>query len=105
MLVRTSVENFGVSLFNSAANLMAVPCLHARCGDFESKRVGLKHPSIAPYGAFICADDRELVISIQNERGWANFCRTVLGDKSLPKEPRFCGRRYEHAEFWPVSKC
>ena len=79
-----------VSLFDSAADLMAVPYLQARYGGSEPKRVGLKHPSIAPYGSFTCADDRELVISIQNEREWASFCRIVLGDESLPKDPRFC---------------
>ena len=66
-----------VSLFDSAADLMAVPYLQARYGGSEPKRVGLKHPSIAPYRSyrsFTCADDRELVISIQNEREWANFC-------------------------------
>ena len=78
-----------VSLFDSAADLMAVPYLQARYGGSEPKRVGLKHPSIAPYGSFTCADDRELVISIQNEREWASFCRIVLGDESLPKDPRF----------------
>ena len=79
-----------VSLFDSAADLMAVPYLQARYGGSEPKRVGLKHPSIAPYGSFTCADDRELVISIQSEREWANFCRIVLGDESLPNDPRFC---------------
>ena len=64
--------------------------LQARYGGSEPKRVGLKHPSIAPYGSFTCADDRELVFSIQNEREWANFCRVVLGDDSLHKDPRFC---------------
>ena len=45
---------------------------------------------VAPYGAFTCADGRELVISIQNEREWASFCRVVLGDELLCKDPRFC---------------
>jgi crotonobetainyl-CoA:carnitine CoA-transferase CaiB-like acyl-CoA transferase len=41
-----------VSLFGSAAELMSVPYLQTRYGGKAPERVGLKHPSIAPYGAF-----------------------------------------------------
>ena len=77
-----------VSLFGSAAELMSVPYLQARYGGQAPDRVGLKHPSIAPYGAFTCADGREVVISIQNEREWADFCRHVLRQPALPDDPR-----------------
>ncbi|MDE2566883.1 MAG: CoA transferase, partial [Burkholderiales bacterium] len=52
--------------------------MQARYGGKAQERVGLKHPTIAPYGAFTCADGRDIVISIQNEREWADFCRVVL---------------------------
>ena len=88
---RTGVgSSIKVSLFDSAAELMAVPYLQARYGAGAPERVGLKHPSIAPYGAFICSDDRELVLSIQNEREWVNFCGQVLLDPSLAPDSRFC---------------
>lgn len=77
-----------VSLFGSAAELMAVPYLQTRYGGQQPERVGLRHPSIAPYGAFTCADGREVVISIQNEREWADFCRDVLRQPALPQDPR-----------------
>ena len=80
-----------VSLFDSAAELMAVPYLQARYGGKAPERVGLKHPSIAPYGAFTCADGREIVLSIQNEREWASFCAVVLGDGATARDERFCG--------------
>jgi crotonobetainyl-CoA:carnitine CoA-transferase CaiB-like acyl-CoA transferase len=78
-----------VSLFDSAAELMSVPYLQARHGGRAPERVGLRHPSIAPYGAFTCADGRDIVISIQNEREWADFCREVLREPDLPADPRF----------------
>lgn len=78
-----------VSLFDSAAELMTVPYLQARYGGKAPERVGLKHPSIAPYGAFSCSDGREVVLSIQNEREWANFCAVVLGDATVASDPRF----------------
>lgn len=77
-----------VSLFGSAAELMSVPYLQARYGGKAPERVGLKHPSIAPYGAFTCADGRDIVISIQNEREWADFCRKVLLRAELLEDTR-----------------
>lgn len=66
------------SLFGSAAELTAVPYLQARYGGKAPERVGLKHPTTAPYGAFTCADGRDIAIAIQNEREWADFRRIVL---------------------------
>ena len=90
-----------VSLFDSAAELMSVPYLQARHGGRPPQRVGLKHPSIAPYGSFTCADGRDIVISIQNEREWADFCREVLLQPDLPRDPRCTGNeaRCAHREF------
>ena len=77
-----------VSLFDSAAELMSVPYLQTRYGGRAPERVGLKHPTITPYGAFTCADGREIVISIQNEREWADFCREVLREPALLDDAR-----------------
>ena len=78
-----------VSLFDSAAELMSVPYLQARYSGAAPERVGLKHPSIAPYGAFTCSDGRDIVLSIQNEREWLAFCQIVLGNAELAVDPRF----------------
>ena len=80
-----------VSLFDSAAELMAVPYLQARYGSGAPERVGLRHPSIAPYGSFTCGDGREFVLSIQNEREWHSFCEGVLRRPELADDPRFAG--------------
>jgi crotonobetainyl-CoA:carnitine CoA-transferase CaiB-like acyl-CoA transferase len=80
-----------VSLFGSAAELMSVPYLQARYGGKAPERVGLAHPSIAPYGGFTCADGRDIVISIQNEREWADFVRLVLRRPELLDDPRCAG--------------
>ena len=78
-----------VSLFDSAAELMAVPYLQTRYGSGAPERVGLKHPSIAPYGSFTSSDAREFVLSIQNEREWVKFCDSVLLDQTISVDPRF----------------
>jgi crotonobetainyl-CoA:carnitine CoA-transferase CaiB-like acyl-CoA transferase len=63
--------------------------------------LGLKHPSIAPYGGFTCADGRDIVISIQNEREWADFCRIVLRRPELLEDERCANNaaRVTHREF------
>ena len=90
-----------VSLFDSAAELMSVPYLQGRYGGKAPERVGLKHPTITPYGVFTCADGRELVISIQNEREWADFCQQVLQRPELLQDPRCANNaaRCAHREF------
>lgn len=80
-----------VSLFGSAAELMSVPYLQTRYGGKAPERAGLKHPSIAPCGAFTCADGRDIVISIQNEREWGDFCRKVLQRPDLLDDARCAG--------------
>ncbi|MDJ0683138.1 MAG: CaiB/BaiF CoA-transferase family protein [Alphaproteobacteria bacterium] len=77
------------SLFDSMADWMTVPYLQRRYGGKAPKRVGLAHPSIAPYGAFPCADGELILISIQNEREWRTLCAEILGDAGLAADPRF----------------
>ena len=82
----TTIE---VSLFDSLANWMTVPLLHHEYGGKAPARVGLKHPSIAPYGAFTCGDGQAVVLAIQNEREWQRLCDKVLGQPELAADPRF----------------
>lgn len=78
-----------VSLFHAMADWMNVPYLQARYGKKPPARVGLRHPSIAPYGAYECADGKAILISIQNEREWARLCTEVLERPELTDDPRF----------------
>lgn len=71
-------EGLSVSLFDGMADWMAVPLLHHDYGGKAPKRVGLKHPSVAPYEAYKTADGGEILISIQNEREWQLFCNNIL---------------------------
>lgn len=72
-----------VSLFDSLADWMSVPLLHQDYGNKAPERVGLNHPSIAPYGAYGCGDGTQVVIAIQNHREWVNFCDNVLEQPEL----------------------
>jgi len=78
-----------VSLFDVAAEWMTVPLIHNEYGDGGPTRQGLRHPSIAPYGAYRAQDGAETIVAIQNEREWARFCAEVLDKPDLPKDERF----------------
>lgn len=68
-----------VSLFSGMADWMTVPLLHFDYGGKAPARVGLAHPSIAPYESFATADSGRIIVSIQNEREWASFATEILG--------------------------
>lgn len=78
-----------VSLFDALADWMTVPLLHQDYGGKAPERVGLNHPTIAPYGAYPAGDGREVVISIQNEREWQDLCDRVLERPDLATDARF----------------
>ena len=67
-----------VSLFDAIADWMSVPLLQFEATGGPPARVGLAHPSICPYGAFSTRDGRQIVIAIQNEREWRQFCENLL---------------------------
>src|SRR5260370_18751058 len=69
---------------------MAVPLMYQELTGKAPPRVGINHPSIAPYGAFRTRDGKGIVISIQNEREWAWLSRDILGRPELATDPRFC---------------
>ena len=78
-----------VSLFDGMADWMNVPLLFFEGTGKAPARMGLAHPSISPYGAFATKDESLVLISIQNEREWADFCAYFMREPELPKRPGF----------------
>jgi formyl-CoA transferase len=77
-----------VSMFDAMAEWMTVPLLQQEGGQ-PPRRLGLAHPSIAPYGVFRTRDGVDVLISIQNDREWRVLAEKVLGDKALAVDPAF----------------
>ena len=71
------------------ADWMNVPLLFYEGTGRAPERLGLAHPSICPYGAFATADGALVLISIQNEREWAEFCARFLDEPDLPQREGF----------------
>jgi crotonobetainyl-CoA:carnitine CoA-transferase CaiB-like acyl-CoA transferase/hydroxyacyl-ACP dehydratase HTD2-like protein with hotdog domain len=78
-----------VSLFNSLADWMNVPYLHHVYGGRAPERVGIRHPSIVPYGAYQTGDGVKVVIGIQNDREFQRFCDIVCERPELARDARF----------------
>src|SRR6266446_373868 len=66
-----------ISMFDVMADWLSVPLLNAEAGN-PPERMGLAHPSIAPYGVFRSKDGKDILISIQSEREWKKLCADVL---------------------------
>ena len=81
--------SLAVSLFDVTAEWMTVPLVHNDYGAGPPQRLGLNHPSIAPYGVYRTGDDVETLISIQNEREWQRLCEKVLERPELFSDERY----------------
>lgn len=77
-----------ISMFDTMADWMTVPLLQHEGGKSPG-RVGLAHPSIAPYGVFRTSDGSDFLISIQSDREWRVLAERVLGRADLGTDPRF----------------
>ena len=77
-----------VSMFDVMADWLTVPLLNHEGGN-SPQRVGLAHPSIAPYGVFQPKTGAPILISIQSDREWRVLCRDFIGDEALGTDPRF----------------
>jgi itaconate CoA-transferase len=77
-----------ISMFDVMADWLTVPLLNAEDGK-PPQRMGLAHPSIAPYGVFRSKDGKDILISIQSEREWKKLCADVLDQPDLPGDSRF----------------
>jgi itaconate CoA-transferase len=78
-----------VSLFDSIADWMTVPLLHYEYGGSAPPRVGMHHPSIAPYGIYSVQTGETLLVAVQNDREWKTFCEDVLVRPELWERPEF----------------
>jgi itaconate CoA-transferase len=80
--------DISISMFDAMADWMTVPLLQHE-GGCTPKRIGLAHPTIAPYGVFKSRDGVDILISIQNDREWRVLAKEVLGDAALAADPDF----------------
>ncbi len=92
-LIQRSKSNTGlrlsISMFDVLADWMNMPLLAHRYMGGGPRRSGLKHTFIAPYGAYNCGDNAQILLAVQNNREFAAFCEKILEDKNLNHNPKF----------------
>lgn len=77
-----------ISMLESMVEWMSFPLYYAFNNAPGPQPAGAAHAAIYPYGPFPAADG-QVMLGIQNEREWANFCGTVLSQPELTKDARF----------------
>ncbi len=80
--------NISVSMFDVMADWLTVPLLNHEGGK-SPRRIGMAHPSIAPYGVFTTRDGVQVLIAVQSDREWRNLASVFLGKPELGSDPRF----------------
>jgi itaconate CoA-transferase len=82
-------ERVEVSMLESLTEWMGFPLYYAFEGAAPPPRTGAAHASIYPYGPFATGDGGSVVLGLQNEREWKQFCERVLMQPDLVADPRF----------------
>lgn len=103
-LIRRGITGRGghilISMFDVMADWLTVPLLNHEGGK-SPRRIGMAHPSIAPYGVFRTRDGKAILISVQSDREWRKLTDIFLDRPELAADPRFAtnvGRVANRAE-------
>ncbi|WP_448107891.1 CaiB/BaiF CoA transferase family protein [Pseudomonas azerbaijanoccidentalis] len=78
-----------VSMLESLVEWMGFPMYYAFEDATPPQRTGASHATIYPYGPFPSGDGGTVMIGLQNEREWVQFCEQVLQRPELIADLRF----------------
>jgi len=89
-----------ISMLEAMGEWMGYAMYYAFDGASPPPRAGAAHATIYPYGPFPTGDGRTVMLGLQNEREWLQFCTTVLQRPELATDERFAGnvRRVAHRD-------
>jgi itaconate CoA-transferase len=80
-----------ISMLEAMGEWMGYPMYYAMDGAPPPPRAGAAHATIYPYGPFPCGDGKTVMLGLQNEREWRQFCDQVLLQPALASDERFTG--------------
>ncbi|MBC7273046.1 CaiB/BaiF CoA transferase family protein [Streptomyces albogriseolus] len=75
-----------ISMFDATVEWLGHPMYIQLYGGRQIPRMGLSHASIAPYDAYPTADG-QILIGVQNDRGWQSLVGDVFGRPDLADHP------------------
>ena len=82
-------SSIDVSMLESLGEWMGFPLYYAFDGAPPPARSGASHATIYPYGPFKTGDGGTVMLGLQNDREWVQFCEVVLENPALGKDERF----------------
>ena len=91
-------QRLDISMLEALAEWTSYPLYYAFDGAPPPPRTGASHATIFPYGPFSAGDGASVLLGLQNEREWVNFCEKVLQQPELARDPRFTGNAKRVAE-------
>lgn len=78
-----------ISMLEALSEWMSFPMYYAYKGANPPPRNGASHATIYPYGPFKAGDGKTVMLGLQNEREWVQFCEIVLENPELAKDEQF----------------
>lgn len=78
-----------ISLFEALAEWVGQPAHFTAGAGRQPGRFGAQHATIAPYGPYVAADGHTILLAIQNEPEWTQFCDLVLRRPDAAGDSRF----------------
>jgi itaconate CoA-transferase len=78
-----------ISMLEALSEWMSFPMYYAYKGANPPSRNGASHATIYPYGPFKAGDGKTVMLGLQNEREWVQFCEIVLENNTLAQDDRF----------------
>ena len=82
-------SHIDVSMLESLGEWMGYPMYYAMDDAAPPPRAAAAHATIYPYGPFAAGDGRKVILGLQNEREWLQFCNKVLLQPELACDARF----------------
>ncbi len=91
-------QHIDISMLESLVEWMSYPLYYAFDGAPPPPRTGAATRRSTPTGRSPTGDGEMVMLGLQNEREWVNFCDKVLLQPALATDPRFTGNAKRSAE-------
>lgn len=82
-------SHIDVSMLEALSEWMGFPMYYALDNAPPPPRTAAAHATIYPYGPFAAGDGGVVMLGLQNEREWVQFCQSVLFQPELATDARF----------------
>ena len=82
-------SHIDVSMLEALGEWMGFPMYYTTDDASPPPRSAAAHATIYPYGPFAAGDGRKVILGLQNEREWLQFCNKVLLQPELATDARF----------------